>query len=181
MAMVPRFKSLLHAPDEYGLPIGNLTSQFFANIYLNEVDQHAKHVLKVKHYGRYVDDIIMFGESGSELRQVIDSIDEFAQQALSVKLHPRKTYINKIEKGFSFVGYVVKPYVKYIKRSTMSNLMRKMEDSRWWHDADICASVNSYLGFLRHVDGYGARRKICQRMEWLGYASDNARTKIFVD
>ena len=59
-ARVPRHKSLLHAPDGKGLPIGNLTSQFFANVYLNELDQHVKHCLKARHYGRYVDDMVLF-------------------------------------------------------------------------------------------------------------------------
>jgi RNA-directed DNA polymerase len=53
-AAVPRHKSLLHAPEGKGLPIGNLTSQFFANLYMNELDQHVKHVLKARHYGRYM-------------------------------------------------------------------------------------------------------------------------------
>jgi hypothetical protein len=180
LKMVPKFKSLLHAPFDKGLPIGNLTSQFFANIYLNEVDQFAKHQLKARYYGRYVDDIVMFHESGKELFQRVQAIDDFARSSLSIALHPRKTYINKIEHGVNFVGYIIKPWTKYVRRSTISNLMRKMEDPSFWKEADVTASVNSYLGFLRHVNGYGARKKICQRMEWLGYESDQELTKLLV-
>jgi hypothetical protein len=95
-------------------------------------------------------------------------------------LHPKKTSINKIEHGVNFVGYIIKPWRKYVRRSTISNLMRKMEDPLFWKEADVKASVNSYLGFLRHVNGYGARKKICQRMEWLGYESDQELTKVLV-
>jgi len=180
LQMVPRFKSLLHAPFGKGLPIGNLTSQFFANIYLNEIDQFAKHTLKGKYYGRYVDDIVMFHHSGQELFQYVESLDNFAHSSLSIALHPKKTSINKIEHGVNFVGYIIKPWRKYVRRSTISNLMRKMEDPLFWKEADVKASVNSYLGFLRHVNGYGARKKICQRMEWLGYESDQELTKVLV-
>ena len=180
MQLVPKYKSLLHAPFNKGLPIGNLTSQFFANIYLNEVDQFAKHKLKAKYYGRYVDDIVMFHESGQELFSRINELDEFAHSHLSIALHPKKTSINKLEHGVNFVGYIIRPWRKYVRRSTVSNLMRKMESPIFWDEADVHASVNSYLGFLRHVNGYNARKKICQRMEWLGYESDWELTKLLV-
>lgn len=66
-ARVLRNKSFLHAPDSKGLPIGNLTSQFFANLYLNELDQHVKHGLKAPYYGRYVDDMVLFHEDHGAL------------------------------------------------------------------------------------------------------------------
>ena len=70
--LVPPHKSLLHAPHERGLPIGNLTSQFFANVYMNELDQFAKHGLRAKYYGRYVDDIVMFDESAEVLNEHVE-------------------------------------------------------------------------------------------------------------
>lgn len=180
LQLVPPHKSLLRTPFSKGLPIGNLTSQFFANIYLNEMDQFAKHKLKAKYYGRYVDDIVMFHESGQELHSRLCAFNNFAQSSLSIALHPQKTSINKIEHGINFVGYIIKPWRKYVRRSTISNLMRKMESPIFWKEADVYASVNSYLGFLRHVNGYKARKKICQRMEWLGYESDWELTKLLV-
>lgn len=178
LSMVPPHKSLLLAPQHKGLPIGNLTSQFFANIYLNEVDQFAKHKLKLRYYGRYVDDIGIIGHCGSELTAQAASLDLFAQERLKIAFHPRKTSVNKIEHGLNFVGYIIKPWRKYIRRSTMANLMRKMEDALFWREADVVASVNSYLGFLRHTNGYGAREKICRRFSWLGYESNVEMTKI---
>lgn len=178
LAKIPVHKSLLRTPSHLGLPIGNLTSQFFANIYLNEVDQYSKHKLKARYYGRYVDDIVIFHESRQNLAAIIANLDAFAQHNLSISLHPRKTSINKVEHGVNFVGYVVKPWRKYIRRSTLSNLARKMEDKIFWKEDDIIASANSYLGMLRHVNGYSARKKVCQRFDWLGYNSDRQLTKL---
>jgi RNA-directed DNA polymerase len=87
---VPRHKSLLHAKEGIGLPIGNLTSQFFANVYLNEVDQFVKHGLKARYYGRYVDDMILFNEDSAVLRGWCDQIDGFIQENLALRLHPKK-------------------------------------------------------------------------------------------
>jgi hypothetical protein len=175
---VPTHKSMFSSPAHRGLPIGNLTSQFFANIYLNELDQHAKHQLKVRYYGRYVDDIVMFGTSGQELVEHLSKMSAFANQKLNIAFHPRKTYVNKIENGVNFVGYIILPHRRYLRRSILSNLMQKLEQKDFMAEADVPASVNSYLGMLRHVNGYKARRKICQRLEWLGYASDLKLTKL---
>ena len=177
-SLVPNHKSLFSALAHKGLPIGNLTSQFFANIYLNEIDQYAKHKLKLQYYGRYVDDIVIYGYSGQELNIICQQIDNYAHEKLEIKLHPRKTSINKIEHGVNFVGYIIKPYRRYLRNSIISNLMQKTEDPLFFKNADVIASVNSYLGMLRHVNGYKARRKICQRLEWLGYPSDLQMTKL---
>jgi len=178
LSQVPPHKSLFAAPANCGLPIGNLTSQFFANIYLNELDQHAKHQLKVRYYGRYVDDIVMFGASGQDLVEHLSKMSAFANQKLNIAFHPKKTYVNKIEHGVNFVGYIILPHRRYLRRSILSNLMQKLEQKDFMAEADVPASVNSYLGMLRHVNGYKARRKICQRLEWLGYASDSKLTKL---
>ena len=178
LKLVPSHKSLFFAKPYNGLPIGNLTSQFFANIYLNEIDQYAKHRLKARYYGRYVDDIVMFGESGQELSNKLTQLDTFAHKHLHIAFHPKKTYVNKVENGVNFVGYIILPHRRYLRRSIISNLMQKLEDIDFMTNADVPASVNSYLGMLRHVDGYKARRKVCQRLSWLGYKTDNHLTKV---
>jgi RNA-directed DNA polymerase len=178
LKLVPAHKSLFNAHRCKGLPIGNLTSQFFANIYLNELDQYAKHHLKLRYYGRYVDDIVLFGTSGQELVEHLSKMSAFANQKLNIAFHPRKTYVNKIENGVNFVGYIILPHRRYLRRSILSNLMQKLEQKDFMAEADVPASVNSYLGMLKHVNGYKARRKICQRLEWLGYPSDASSTKL---
>ena len=178
LAQVPAHKSLFAAPTRCGLPIGNLTSQFFANIYLNELDQYAKHQLKTQYYGRYVDDIVMFGASGQELVERLGRMSTFAEHKLKIAFHPKKTCVNKVEHGVNFVGYIILPHRRYLRRSILSNLMQKLEQREFMEEADVPASVNSYLGMLKHVNGYKARRKICQRLEWLGYPSDPSFTKL---
>lgn len=178
LKLVPPHKSLFCSESHKGLPIGNLTSQFFANIYLNELDQYVKHHLKVRHYGRYVDDIVMFGESGQELRDKLELLNVFAHERLDIAFHPKKTYVNKVEHGVNFVGYIILPYRRYLRRSIISNLMQKLENPTFMAEADVPASVNSYLGMLRHVNGYKARGKVCQRLDWLGYEPDRKRTKV---
>ena len=178
LRLVPAHKSLFNAHRCKGLPIGNLTSQFFANIYLNELDQYAKHHLKLRHYGRYVDDIVLLDESGQKLSNKLIQLDTFAHEHLRIAFHPKKTYVNKVKHGVNFVGYIILPHRRYLRRSIISNLMQKLEDPMFMVDADVPASVNSYLGMLRHVNGYTARRKICQRLSWLGYESDPELTKL---
>ena len=87
---VPKHKSLMQSELHKGLPIGNLTSQFFANVYLNELDQFVKHKLKCRYYGRYVDDMVLFHENPNVLNKWRYEIDAFLQDKLSLHLHPNK-------------------------------------------------------------------------------------------
>lgn len=87
---VPRHKSLLLAPSGKGLPIGNLTSQFFANVYLNELDQFVKHSLKARYYGRYVDDMVLLHDDPQVLNDWCQRIDDFIHKNLLLRLHPAK-------------------------------------------------------------------------------------------
>src|SRR5688572_7010350 len=93
---VPPHKRLTAQPSHLGLPIGNLSSQFFANIYLNELDQFAKHKLRARHYIRYVDDFVLLHDSPQWLSSAITSIDEFLQSTLAAKLNPSKTIIQPV-------------------------------------------------------------------------------------
>ena len=103
---VPRHKSFLHAPAGIGLPIGNLTSQFFANLYMNELDQYAKHVLKARYYGRYVDDLVLFHEDPDYLNAWYVQIENFISKNLAIHLHPYKRRLNLVDKGVDFIGFV---------------------------------------------------------------------------
>lgn len=185
--MVPRHKSLLHAPKGYGLPIGNLTSQFFANVYLNELDQFVKHALKVRYYGRYVDDMVLLHDDAGQLRAWCAAIDRFLQMRLGLSLHPNKVWLNRAEAGIDFAGFVIKPGRTYLRRFTLNRCRTKI---RAWERqgapidpdtlAQLSASVTSYLGMLRSVDGYRARQKLCVSVENLFLRSDKDCTKIFV-
>lgn len=183
-ARVPRHKSLLHAPAGKGLPIGNLTSQFFANVYLNELDQHVKHCLKARHYGRYVDDMVLFHEDPDVLNTWYAQMDDFLKSRLSLHLHPRKKHLNRADTGIDFTGFIIKPGRVYLRRTSLAGCKRKI---RAWERkgspldpeslAEISQSLNSYLGMLRQVNGYKARKSLCQRVESLFLLADDDCTK----
>jgi hypothetical protein len=165
---VPRHKSLLHAPPGKGLPIGNLTSQFFANLYMDGLDQYVKHVLKARHYGRYVDDMVLVHEDPDVLNTWYGQMDAFLKVRLALDLHPNKKHLNLADRGIDFTGFVIKPGRVYLRRTSLSRCQQKI---RTWErngspvDAeslkDISQSLNSYLGMLRQVNGYNARKSIC--------------------
>ncbi len=184
-ATVPKHKSFMHAPMGKGLPIGNLTSQFFANVYLNELDQFVKHKLKVRCYGRYVDDIILFHEDATLLNHWYDEIEIFLAEDLKMRLHPNKKWLNRADKGIDFVGFIIKPGRTYLRQTSLSRCKQKIrawEQNGAMVDAHVLeklsASVNSYLGMLRQVDGYRARKAICQNLENLFIRADEEYTKV---
>jgi RNA-directed DNA polymerase len=184
-ARVPRHKSLLHAPEGKGLAIGNLTSQFFANLYLNELDQYVKHSLKARYYGRYVDDMVLFHEDPGVLNAWYEQMDQFLKSTLGLHLHPRKKHLNRADIGIDFTGFIIKPGRVYLRQMSLSSCKRKI---RAWERngspldpetmAQFSQSLNSYLGMLRQVNGYSARKALCQRVESLFLQADGDCTKV---
>ncbi len=87
------------------MPLGNYTSQFFANVYLNELDQFVKHVLKVKYYIRYVDDFVILSHSKEELELYKENIDRFLTEVLHLSLHPDKSKVLLLDQGIPFLGF----------------------------------------------------------------------------
>jgi len=90
-----------------GIPIGNLTSQLFVNIYLNELDQYVKHQLKVKYYVRYVDDFVILAKDRKYLHQLTEKIRVFLYNRLYLTLHPKKIRVFPVYLGIDFLGYVI--------------------------------------------------------------------------
>ncbi len=116
---VPKHTSLMQSELHTGLPIGNLTSQFFANVYLNELDQFVKHKLKCRYYGRYVDDMVLFHQNPKVLNKWQQEIDGFLQDKLSLHLHPNKIWLNRVDKGIDFVGFMIKPGRTYMRTHSL--------------------------------------------------------------
>lgn len=182
---VPIHKSFMHAKGDRGLPIGNLVSQFFANIYMNELDQFVKHRLKVRHYGRYVDDVILLHEDPAVLNEWYKAMSDFLEQNLGLHFHPNKKHLNRIDTGMDFTGFVIKPGRTYLRNSSLARCQQKI---RAWErrgaplDEEnlekLSATVTSYLAMLRHVDGYKARYALCRRVENLFLQADEECTKI---
>lgn len=109
-----------------GMPLGNLTSQFFANIYLNELDKFVKHKLKAKYYIRYVDDFIILHKSKKQLEILKDEIDNFLKSKLKIELHPDKSRVINLSKGVDFVGFRNFSFHKLLRRRNIGNMKRKI-------------------------------------------------------
>ena len=166
---LPRNKSLFFTPPGFGLPIGNLTSQLFSNVYLNDIDHYIKRTLKFKYYGRYVDDFIIVDNDKERLRAVIVTITDYLAANLDLKLHPQKIYLQHYTKGVNFLGAIVKPHRIYIRNRTKNNFYRaiaKVNNVLKGEEIDklkllkILASTNSYLGMMGQYRTYYLRRKI---------------------
>ena len=110
-----------------GIPIGNLTSQLFANIYLNELDQFVKHQLREKHYLRYMDDFLILGYDKRELRGIKKQFQEFLWDELKLKLHPKKANISPANKGVDFLGYLIFKNYRLLRKSTIKRFERRVK------------------------------------------------------
>lgn len=143
-----------------GIPIGNLTSQLFANVYMNELDSFIKHRLRVRHYIRYTDDFVVVSESEEYVRSLLFPIEAFLRDALQLTLHPQKVTIRKYRQGIDFLGYVLLPHHRVLrtvtKRRMFRNLRSRVRDYRSGHSevASVEQSLRSYLGVLSHADAY---------------------------
>ncbi|HPJ96691.1 MAG TPA: reverse transcriptase/maturase family protein [Syntrophales bacterium] len=120
--MVPANKSLFGKQNLKGLPIGNLTSQFFANVYLNELDQFVKHVLKARYYIRYVDDFVLLSEDEETLRVWWQEIEAFLAEKLLLRLHPKRRKLLPISNGIDFLGYIIRRDYILVRRRVVNNL-----------------------------------------------------------
>ena len=112
---------------EKGMPLGNLTSQFFANVYLNELDYFVKHKLGIKCYIRYVDDFVILHNCKERLEKWKKEIDTFLREKLKIELHPEKTRIVCLYSGVDFVGFRNFYYFRLLRKRNINNMIRKIE------------------------------------------------------
>lgn len=164
---LPPSKSLFHTPDGCGLPIGNLTSQLFSNVYLSKLDDFVKRTLRVKHYGRYVDDFFIVGTDRAKLMQLVPVIRNFLKEELGLMLHPDKIYLQEVTKGVNFLGANIKPYRRYLVNKTKRRINRQMRSAVYRPSRLMVATVNSYLGYMRHLSCQNYIRKLVERNQWL--------------
>lgn len=135
-----------------GMPIGNLTSQLFANIYLDPLDKFVKHQLKASHYVRYADDFLFLADTEEELMGYFVEVVRFLRDNLKLELHPNKISLRKLSWGIDFVGYVARPHYAVPRCKTVRRMMKKIGAARY--DEKLAASLDSYLGYLGHARGY---------------------------
>lgn len=149
-----------------GLPLGNVTSQLFANIYLNELDQFAKHSLGARHYFRYCDDFVIVHDDKVFLENALGEIKVFLKEHLLLNLHPHKVEIRKVGQGIDFLGYVVLPHAIILRTKMKNRILRKMKNiSGKYQKGEVCevslkATTASYLGVLVHAKNKKLRAKI---------------------
>ena len=142
---LPKSKSLFHSPPDCGLPIGNLTSQIFSNVYLHDLDNFIKHKLKCKYYGRYVDDFFILSASQDPeyYRHLRQEIDNFLRKNLELNLHPKKFYLQHYSKGIPFLGVVVYPYHTVVNRRNKANYLKATPEKK-----------QDYKGMFLHHNSY---------------------------
>lgn len=167
--LIPEHKSLFKMAPDYGLPIGNLTSQFFANVYLNELDRFVKHKLKAKYYLRYVDDFLLLSEDRERLKFWRDEIKRFLRKSLELELHSKKQIIQDVAKGINFVGFIVKLTHVLVRRRIVKNLKAKLwnlnkfpERLNEFEIKRYLSVVNSYYGQFKHARTFNLRGKLLE-------------------
>jgi len=170
---VPKHKSLIFVEKGKGLPIGNQTSQFFANVYLNELDYFVKSVLGCNHYVRYVDDFILMSNNKDELMDWFWDIRDFLQEKLLLRLNPKVTLL-PLNNGIDFLGYIVRPWSIYIRRRVLVNFKHRLvladskllEKKTFFFEKNSTerkhfqATFASYCGHFKHADSFRLKQGI---------------------
>ncbi|MBI2075615.1 MAG: hypothetical protein HYT72_00005 [Candidatus Aenigmarchaeota archaeon] len=152
-----------------GMAIGNLTSQFFANVYLNELDYFVKHTLRAKYYIRYVDDFVILERSKEKLEFYKNRINEFLK-GIKLELHPEKSKIYPLHKGVTFLGFRIFYYHKLLKKSNMKHFMKRLGDFSELHSrgeissVEIEERVDGWLAYATHGNTYRLRENIISRL-----------------
>ena len=167
---LPTDKSLLYSSTNTGLAIGNLTSQLFANIYLDCLDKYIKHDLWFRYYGRYVDDFIIIDTDKQKVLAAIPMIRDFLHEKLHLTLHPKKIYFQHYSKWVQFLGAYIKPYRSYIRKRTIGNFYQRIQNINTLLQPKhkitsetkeyITSVINSYLWTMKHYQTYNIRKKM---------------------
>lgn len=159
---LPYDKSLFHSSPDCGIPIGNLTSQLFSNIYLNVFDQWIKRGCGMKHYGRYVDDFYIVHGDKPVLLALIPKIRDFLRTRLGLELHPKKIYLQETSKGVRFLGAVVCPYHTVPSGRVWRKVRGKysLMERGFYAPATMRTVINSYLGLFRHFSAVKAVKSL---------------------
>ena len=164
---IPKHKSLFNTEKHKGLPIGNYSSQFFANVYLHELDFFVKQKLRIKHYVRYVDDFILLSKSKSFLLGCFFKILFFVKNNLLLNLE-KESILLPLSNGIDFLGYIIRPYSIYVRKRVLTNFKKKIKSynelvkNKELDDFDkkqFGATKASYLGHFKHADCFGIKKE----------------------
>lgn len=167
-AAVPPHKRLENASRGCGIAIGNLSSQFFANVYLDRLDQFVKHTLKAERYVRYVDDFVLVHRDRGQLEAWRTAIEAFLAETLRLQLKAEQR-LRPLQAGVDFLGYVVYPTHRVVRRRVVAHALAALQDCRT--DPELLRNVwASYAGHFRHASSHRLVAAIHSRLPWLGAA-----------
>ena len=174
---VPKHKRLTSHPAHLGLPIGNLSSQFFANVLLDALDQHIKHDLRCKHYIRYVDDMVLLHRSPQWLNEARADIEAWLPEHLGLRLNPSKTILQPVDRGVDFVGQIIRPWRRTTRRRTFNEAINRAGQIP---GNELFETANSYFGLLRQAShSHRDRAKLANVLRYRGHCIKSDLTKIY--
>ncbi len=160
-----------HTKGSHGIPIGNLTSQLFANVYLHELDMFVKQQLKIRHYVRYMDDILFFHPDKTQLRQWQQQITDFLHDELYLTVNPRKVRIYPARLGVDFVGFVLYRSHRRVRASSVRRFRRRFHrqlkllmDGKLTAEA-LEASLSAWTAHVAHGQGEGLVKAERQKLD----------------
>jgi hypothetical protein len=148
------------------MPLGNLTSQFFANVYLNELDYFVKHILKAKYYIRYVDDFVILHENKKQLEIWKSEIDNFLRDKLRLELHKDKSKVIPLSRGIDFVGFRVFYYYKLVRKRNVRKMKYRIElfSKKELSYREIMKSFQGWNAYVMWANSLKLRRKILKEI-----------------
>lgn len=161
-----------------GMPIGNLTSQFFANVYLNELDYFVKHKLRARYYLRYVDDFIILHKDKETLEKWKSEIDTYLKNNLKIDLHPEKSRIISLEKGTTLLGFRVFYYYRLLKKSNARRILKRLEKFKCRYEKEqmskeeIVHSIQGWMAYAKFANTYNLRNKVLEQFYYLFLSAD---------
>jgi len=141
------------------LPLGNLTSQLFCNVYMNEFDQFVKHKLKATQYVRYADDFVFISNNKDRLLALVPQVGEFLDERLKLSLHPDKVFIKTLASGVDFLGWTHFPHHRVLRKTTGRRMFKRI------YNNPNNETLQSYLGLIKHGNTYGLKQKL---LNWYG-------------
>jgi len=166
--LIPKEKSLLFGDRNTGLPIGNLTSQFFANVYLNALDYFVKDELCFKRYIRYVDDFIILDEDINKLKEAIDNVGCFLNGNLRLSLSKEKTILLPCKKGADFLGYYIKPDYILVRNKVVSRFKNRLYNLKTADAKKVLPIIASYFGHFSHANSCNLKKRMLRKIHLLG-------------
>lgn len=153
------------------MPIGDLTSQLFSNVYLNLLDQYIKRELGYKYYRRYVDDFYIASKNKDFLKSIIPKIESFLKTSLKLDINKEKTKINYYKHGVEFLGAFIKPNRIYVSNSCLKRIKKQLYEIKYnkLMKSDVSESINSFLGIFSYFKAHNIKRKLFDGFDHLGY------------